>query len=104
MGGVSELLEARRTSSLPQPPTWSARPHLLPPSFLIKRILFRNPRAILLPPAPPSGQIGDITPAVKGPPTLQSGQQNETWPTSGQIGYITPALSGVPNTSQQGTK
>ena len=27
---------------------------------------------------------------------LQSGGQNQKWPTSGQGGYITPAASGVP--------
>ena len=27
-----------------------------------------------------------------GSPTLQSGEENQKWPTSGQIGYITPAV------------
>ena len=35
---------------------------------------------------------------------LQSGGQNEMWPTSGPGGYITPALWGVPNASKQGNK
>ena len=35
---------------------------------------------------------------------LQSGGQNQHWPTSGLGGYITPALWRVPNTSERGTK
>ena len=32
-----------------------------------------------------------------GSPSLQSGGQNQKWPTSGQGGYITPAASGYPH-------
>ena len=39
-----------------------------------------------------------------GSPTLESGGQNEKWPTNGQIGYITPAVWGVPNALEWGTK
>ena len=82
---------------------------------------------------PTSGQIGYLTPAVSGSPTaserggkirsgpqvgklatsplphrgappLQSGGQNQKWPTSGQIGYLTPAVSGIPTTSERGAK
>ena len=36
-----------------------------------------------------------------GSPPLQSGGQNQKWPTSGQGGYITPAASGVPTASER---
>ena len=39
-----------------------------------------------------------------GSPTLQSGGQNQRWPTSGLGGYMTPAAWGVPNASERGTK
>ena len=35
---------------------------------------------------------------------LQSGGQNQKWPTTGLGGYITPANLGVPNASGRGTK
>ena len=82
---------------------------------------------------PTSGQGGYITPAASGVPTasergaesevahkwarwlhnpcrlggsppLQSGGQNQKWPTSGQGGYITPAASGVPTASERGAE
>ena len=82
---------------------------------------------------PASGQIGYLTPAVSGIPTaaeqggkirdgpqvgkvatsplpyrgsppLQSGGQNQKWPTSGQISYLTPAVSGIPAASKRGAK
>ena len=37
-----------------------------------------------------------------GGPSLQSGGQNQKWPTCGQGGYIIPAASGSPIASQQG--
>ena len=40
----------------------------------------------------------------RGAPTLQSGGQNQKWPTSGQIGYLTPAVSGSPTASERGAK
>ena len=39
-----------------------------------------------------------------GAPPLQSGGQNQKWPTSGQIGYLTPAISGIPTAAERGTK
>ena len=39
-----------------------------------------------------------------GSPPLQSGGQNQKWPTSGQSGYITPAASGAPTASERGAK
>ena len=82
---------------------------------------------------PTSGQIGYLTPAVSGSPTaaerggtfrsgpqvgkvatsplpyrgappLQSGGQNQKWPTSGQIGYLTPAVWGSPTAAERGAK
>ena len=83
---------------------------------------------------PASGQSGYITPAAWGIPTaserggaesevahkwerwlhnpcrlgdspqLQSGGQNQKWPTSGQGGYITPAAWGVPTASERGAE
>ena len=35
---------------------------------------------------------------------LQSGGQNQMWPTSGQGGYITPAAWGVPTASERGAE
>ena len=82
---------------------------------------------------PTSGQSGYLTPAVSGIPTasergdktrsgpqvgematsplpyrgsppLQSGGQNQKWPTSGQSGYLTPAVSGIPTAAERGAK
>ena len=49
---------------------------------------------------PTSGQSGYLTPAVSGIPTAsERGGQNQKWPTSGQSGYLTPAVSGIPTAS-----
>ena len=42
----------------------------------------------------------------EGSPTLQSGGQDQNWPTSGPSGYITIAVGGggVPDASERGTK
>ena len=37
-----------------------------------------------------------------GSPTLQSGQQNQKWPTSGPCGYIAPATWGSPTLHSHG--
>ena len=39
-----------------------------------------------------------------GSPPLQSGGQNQKWPTSGLGGYITPAALGVPTASERGAE
>ena len=39
-----------------------------------------------------------------GSPPLQSGGQNQKWPTCGQCGYVTPAASGFPTASRRGAK
>ena len=53
---------------------------------------------------PTSGQNGYLTPAVSGIPTASSGGQNQKWPTSGQSGYLSPAVSGIPTASERGAK
>ena len=40
----------------------------------------------------------------RGSPPLQSGGQNQKWPTCGQSGYVTPAVSGIPTASERGAK
>ena len=40
----------------------------------------------------------------RGSPPLQSGEQNQKWPTSGPNGYLTPAVSGIPTASERGAK
>ena len=40
----------------------------------------------------------------RGSPPLQSGGQNQNWPTSGQSGYLTPAVSGIPTAAERGAK
>ena len=35
---------------------------------------------------------------------LQTGAQNQEWPTSGPGGYITPAVWGVPTASERGAE
>ena len=41
---------------------------------------------------------------VLGQVYLQSGGQNQKWPTCGQGGYVTPAASGIPSASERGAK
>ena len=38
----------------------------------------------------------------RGSPPLQSGGQNQKWPTCGQNGYVTPAVSGIPTVAERG--
>ena len=38
----------------------------------------------------------------RGSHPLQSGGQNQKWPTCGQNGYVTPAVSGIPTASERG--
>ena len=53
---------------------------------------------------PTSGQIGYLTQPYRRSPPLQSGGQNQKWPTSGQSGYLTPAASGIPTAAERGAK
>ena len=52
-------------------------------------------------------QVGEMATSplpYRGAPPLQSGGQNQKWPTSGQIGYLTPAVSGSPTAAERGAK
>ena len=40
----------------------------------------------------------------RGSPQLQSGGQNQKWPTCGQSGYVTPAVSGIPTAAERAAK
>ena len=51
---------------------------------------------------PTDGQSGYVTPAVSGIPLLQSRGGNQKWPTCGQSGYVTPAVSGIATAAQRG--
>ena len=53
---------------------------------------------------PQVGKLATSPLPYQGSPPLQSGGQNQKWPTSGQIGYLTPAVSGIPTASQRGAK
>ena len=52
-------------------------------------------------------QVGEMATSplpYRGAPPLQSGGQNQKWPTSGHIGYLTPAVSGSPTAAERGAK
>ena len=53
---------------------------------------------------PPVGKLATSALPYRGSPPLQSGGQNQKWPTSGQSGYLTPAVSGIPTASERGAK
>ena len=53
---------------------------------------------------PTSGQGGYITPATWGSPPLQSGGHDQRWPTSGQGGYMTRDAWGVPTATKRGAE
>ena len=53
---------------------------------------------------PQVGKVATSPLPYPGSPPLQSGGQNQKWPTSGQIGYLTPAVSGIPAASKRGAK
>ena len=53
---------------------------------------------------PTSGQGGYITPTAWGGPHRFRAGQNQKWPTSGQGGYITPTAWGVPTASERGVE
>ena len=50
------------------------------------------------------GKVATSPLPSRGSPPLQSGGQNQKWPTSGQSGYVTPAVSGIPSASERGAK
>ena len=53
---------------------------------------------------PQVGKLATSPLPYRGAPPLQSGGQNQKWPTSGQIGYLTPAISGIPTAAERGAK
>ena len=53
---------------------------------------------------PQLGKLATSPLPYRGSPPLQSGGQNQKWPTSGQIGYLTPAVSRIPAASERGAK
>ena len=53
---------------------------------------------------PQVGKVATSPLPPGGSPPLQSGGQNQKWPTSGQGGYITPAASGDPHRFKAGGK
>ena len=53
---------------------------------------------------PQVGKLATSPLPYRGSPPLQSGGQNQKWPTSGQSGYLTPAVSGIPSASERGAK
>ena len=53
---------------------------------------------------PQVGKMATSPLTSRGSPPLQSGRQNQTWPTCGQKGYVTPAVSGIPTAAERGAK
>ena len=53
---------------------------------------------------PQVGKVATSPLPYPGSPPLQSGGQNQKWPTSGQSGYLTPCVSGIPTASERGAK
>ena len=50
------------------------------------------------------GKVATYPLPPRGSPPLQSGGQNQKWPTCGEGGYLTPAASGVPSASERGAE
>ena len=50
---------------------------------------------------PQVGKVATSSLPSRGSPPLQSGGQNQKWPTCGQSGYVTPAVSGIPTASER---
>ena len=48
------------------------------------------------------GKVATSPLPSRGSPALQSGGENQKWPTCGQSGYVAPAVSGIPAASEQG--
>ena len=53
---------------------------------------------------PQVGKVATSPLPYRGAPPLQSGEQNQKWPTSGQSGSLTPAISGIPTASERGAE
>ena len=50
------------------------------------------------------GKVATSALPSPGSPPLQSGGENQKWPSCGQSGYVTPAVSGIPTASERGGK
>ena len=50
------------------------------------------------------GKVATSPLPPRGSPPLQSGRQNQKWPTNGQRGYRTLAAWGVPTASERGAQ
>ena len=50
------------------------------------------------------GKVATSPLPSRGSPQLQSGGENQKWPTSGQSGHVTPAVSGIPSDAQRGAR
>ena len=50
------------------------------------------------------GKVATSPLPPRGSPPLQSGAQNQKWPTCGQSGYVTLAISGIPTAAERGGK
>ena len=48
------------------------------------------------------GKVATSPLPSRGSPPLQSGWENQKWPTCGQSGYVTPGVSGIPTASERG--
>ena len=51
---------------------------------------------------PQMGKVATSPLPPRGSPALQSGGQNQKWPTAGEGGYITLAASGIPTALERG--
>ena len=48
------------------------------------------------------GKVATLPLPSWGSPPLQTGGQNQKWPTCGQSGYVTPAVLGIPTAAERG--
>ena len=48
------------------------------------------------------GKVATSLLPSRGSPPLQSGGENQKWPTCEQSGYVTPAVSGIPTAAERG--
>ena len=53
---------------------------------------------------PTCGQSATSPLPSRGSPPMQSRAVNQKWPTCGQSGYVTPTVSGIPNAAKRGAK
>ena len=82
-------------------PTNGRNGYLTPP---ISGIPTASERGAKIRSGPQLGKMATSTLPYQGSPPLQSGGQNQKWPTSGRNGYLTPAVSGIPTAAERGAK